>query len=830
MDLTPVWVKGGATRRAVALLIDLLIVMIVAQGLTALLYPAAGGRVIDSTGFLVDCRPAPRPADVVLPPGFDAMADDDCTRSWFGLPVMRAHVVTGRSSGPALKISLTRILDADRAAAVTFDVASLHGLLLVLMRWLVERQGGSSPGRLLMGLRLIPLVPDTTDAERRRALSRRYLVFAFPLAIPAILAALIFAAAQVGLQAPDEALSALVGLAQLPSSVAVVAAMLAVARRRDAFYDAAAGTTVVQLVEGARQVDPEERAAPAGGRSVPAVTLRGSAMALTLGLLLTGVFIGEAAFSYATSGQFAITPQTIILWGGTSYELVVQAGQWYRLALAPFLHWGAFHLFANLALLLAAGLLIEPLLGAGWLLAVFLLGGMAASAASVAFGTTGLLAAGASGALMALTGAGLVMSSVLPDGARRLGLQALCIAVLLQAVLLKGQIGPHMVDQAAHLGGALAGVALGFGLRALWRSGQDGLRLGWPAGACAAALAALTFVSVSQAGFGDVPLVRLQIPQDQLPKTDDEWAARAGELVRRFPRDPRSHLAAAIAAGSDNAARDAALAALDHAYAGAPAGEAARWRRNALVIVGKTRRKAYDFDAAKELFGRAILAGFTPDASLLGLRADAAQALGQFDAAKADLEAQLRLQPDNLAALNALAALLSAMGDQRAALEKADEVLLRQPDSVSAQRQRGWFLLLDGRYAEAVPVLEIAARLAPSDAYSALWLHLASLRAGQGGRIAEASASIAADAWPAPVLHYFRSEIDEKALIATAADRDPVKAREQVCEAHFYIGERHLANRDPARADSYLFVARMNCPKTFYEWAGARAELRRLGQ
>jgi lipoprotein NlpI len=53
---------------------------------------------------------------------------------------------------------------------------------------------------------------------------------------------------------------------------------------------------------------------------------------------------------------------------------------------------------------------------------------------------------------------------------------------------------------------------------------------------------------------------------------------------------------------------------------------------------------------------------------------------------------------------------------------------------------------------------------------------------------------------------------------------------EERCEAQFYLGEWHLLRRDHAAAATALRIAADTCPKTFYEYDGAIAELQRLGQ
>jgi rhomboid protease GluP len=49
------------------------------------------------------------------------------------------------------------------------------------------------------------------------------------------------------------------------------------------------------------------------------------------------------------------------------------------------------------------------------------------------------------------------------------------------------------------------------------------------------------------------------------------------------------------------------------------------------------------------------------------------------------------------------------------------------------------------------------------------------------------------------------------------------------CEAQFYLGQWHILRREPTDAVKLLRNAVETCPKTFIEYAGAVAELKRLG-
>ncbi|GAU86469.1 rhomboid family intramembrane serine protease [Bosea sp. BIWAKO-01] len=836
MGDAPDWVKGGVLRRGLAFLIDLVVVMIVTQALAAVLFPLSNGALIDGSSFMTDCRPAQgRPATIESPVGFRPTAESICTKSLLGQPTARFYTLSRQEAGSSVTTSLSYALNAGDQMTLAFDLSVLQWPLLALMRWLLEIRGVPSLGRHLLSLRVLPRWDEpATAAEIRAALGRRYILFALPGLASLAMAVLLFAALRFGGPLPNDLESILGSLGNLPHAMAVIAALYAIARGRDAFYDEAAGTTVLRLVNGAREVAPEQppgaepgipggapgqAALSAGLRPVPWATL-------ALAALLILVFIGELVETYVRSQSLGVTGMTIVLFGGVSSELAIQAGQWYRLALAMFLHWSLAHLIGNVVILAIAGWFLQPVLGMGWLLAIFLLGGLAGALGSILLNPATLIGAGASGAIMAVIAAGLVVSLRLADDARRLWLQAFCVAILLATFLAGGRLAAGQLDHASHGGGALTGAILGALILLSWDAGTRRPRWARPALAVALGLTALPFLSIPRAGFGDVALARMTIPPARLPKDDAEWFARAVELVRQYPRDPRSHLAHAVAVGNDKLVRERALTLVSRTQAALSPGDLPKVEQNAFLVVGEARRKARDWDAARDLYTRAIATAAAPVPGIFGLRAQAELALGLLDAALEDAEAQVRLQPSSAEALVGMAGILDAMGRQRDAIARFDQALALDPDNVNALRYRGWLAFFDGRPDEAIQGLERALTLKPDDAYAALWLHIVSARSGRGGRLATAAKGVDMTVWPAPIIQFYRGEIDRNVLRAATQSRDPVTHGDQTCEANFYLGEWHLLENAKAEADPFIFYAATSCPKTFVEWAAARTEHR----
>lgn len=169
--------------------------------------------------------------------------------------------------------------------------------------------------------------------------------------------------------------------------------------------------------------------------------------------------------------------QASFLLGALNRERVLGFGEYWRLGTCIFVHFGLAHLAANGVSLLSLGAFYERLAGWRRFLAVFLLGGLAGSAFSLANppvldlgqGITTLgLSGGASGGIVALAGALLALAWRRPAGfpqglARRLfrGLwPSLAFIFALGLVLQVSSFGMKL-DNWGHLGGLLAGLAMG---------------------------------------------------------------------------------------------------------------------------------------------------------------------------------------------------------------------------------------------------------------------------------------------------------------------------------------------------------------------------------
>ena len=316
-----------------------------------------------------------------------------------------------------------------------------------------------------------------------------------------------------------------------------------------------------RLLETPRMGDDELRApVPA---ALPGTDRKPILTALLL-LALAAVFVVEQLFP-VTPATGLLTPSvtTLVALGGLVKPLVLEQREWHRLLTAAFLHAGALHLVLNGLALWMAGLLLEPLLGRAWLLALFFIGALGGSLMSLALNPAEIVSVGASGAIMALLAAASVVTLRLPEGPERTGVLMRLLRVLIPSLipLATVQTGSR-IDFAAHAGGALIGALSGIAILLLWP--RESPRPRFQAGAVA--LAALGLAAAGWSGYqaraahAAYAVEGLLIPRDQIPKTDDEIESSAPRLVASYPRDPRSRL---FSASVKLRARDAAGAEAD---------------------------------------------------------------------------------------------------------------------------------------------------------------------------------------------------------------------------------------------------------------------------
>ena len=171
------------------------------------------------------------------------------------------------------------------------------------------------------------------------------------------------------------------------------------------------------------------------------------------------VFIILSFMGNTESGQFLYRC-------GAAYTPAILEGEYFRLVTAMFLHFGVYHLVNNMICLLFLGDMLEANLGPVRYLIIFFVGGILGNAASMAMDLrTGRYAvsAGASGAVFAVMGAMLCILLMRRRENRSKSDGSLTQRFLLMSALSLVQgFTEQGTDNAAHLGGFVCGLALGF--------------------------------------------------------------------------------------------------------------------------------------------------------------------------------------------------------------------------------------------------------------------------------------------------------------------------------------------------------------------------------
>jgi rhomboid protease GluP len=190
----------------------------------------------------------------------------------------------------------------------------------------------------------------------------------------------------------------------------------------------------------ARRVDFERRM-----RRVPPVTI-------ALIALLVSVFAVETAVG-------ALGSTSAIVAAGALTRAQVRAGEYWRLVTAIFLHGGVDHLVSNAIALLILGMVCEHAFGRRQYFVLFVTSGVAGSLVSLLTGPGPSV--GASGAIFGLQAAAIVLFRRWRDRLlvrdRRIGF----VLAAWAAYSVLGGLATPLIDNGAHLGGAIAGALLG---------------------------------------------------------------------------------------------------------------------------------------------------------------------------------------------------------------------------------------------------------------------------------------------------------------------------------------------------------------------------------
>lgn len=357
---------------------------------------------------------------------------------------------------------------------------------------------------------------------------------------------------------------------------------------------------------------PVETAAPVVRAAAPART----PPLVTIGLLvlLTLVFMWEVRASPVLHPGYAPPVGALVGFGAIDGALVRDGG-WWRILTAPLLHANLSHLISNGVVLAVIGFMLEPLVGPRWFAALYAAGAVGGSLCSILLNAPDIPAVGASGAIMGVLAGAFLCGSSARAGPKGRRMQTWALRLMLPA-LIPLAANSH-VDYAGHLGGAVAGLAMGVILQMAWPRGAERPDFGPMAagiGAVVVSCGVLALVLVPHKAAIAAAAPSGLIPDEALPALSDVTSDRARALLERYPRDPRAHLMRGFAfLKDDHDLADAeeqfreALAAKDLAAAGLDAG----FGKTVTVLLALTVAYEHRPDEARALGGP--LCGFADE-------------------------------------------------------------------------------------------------------------------------------------------------------------------------------------------------------------------------
>jgi rhomboid protease GluP len=169
--------------------------------------------------------------------------------------------------------------------------------------------------------------------------------------------------------------------------------------------------------------------------------------------------------------------QPLLDFGAIDFYRILLYHEYYRLFTAMFLHVNQIHIFFNAIALWSFGQSVERFFGHARFLLIYFLGGLCGSVAS--FLLTRGSSVGASAAIFAIIGADMVFlfhnRRLLGPGAQRELRSLIILALINFGIGLYTQFAPGriIIDNWAHIGGFLAGIALSWFIAPRYRLQTD---------------------------------------------------------------------------------------------------------------------------------------------------------------------------------------------------------------------------------------------------------------------------------------------------------------------------------------------------------------------
>lgn len=232
-----------------------------------------------------------------------------------------------------------------------------------------------------------------------------------------------------------------------------------------------------------------------------------------------------------------------------------------------------------------------------------------------------------------------------------------------------------------------------------------------------------------------------------------------------------------------------------------------------------------DIQRARDLDPRSV-ATLAEQARILHMRGEDRAAVVLFSQA-------LRQEPDAPELLAGRAAAYRVLGEMTAARADIERAIALAPERRWYRFERGLWLFQEERFEAAAAAFE--ASLGDwFDLYAAAMLYVARARAGDPNgaraRLRVIAAELDLERWYGPVIQLFLGQVGEGSVLARAREApDPLRRRERLSEAWFYVGQWRLLSGDPDGARRAFRSAMAQEVVWFIEHGLSRATLDRMG-
>jgi lipoprotein NlpI len=252
---------------------------------------------------------------------------------------------------------------------------------------------------------------------------------------------------------------------------------------------------------------------------------------------------------------------------------------------------------------------------------------------------------------------------------------------------------------------------------------------------------------------------------------------------------------------------------------------------------GLAKQEKGDLDGAIAEFTKAI--ELKPDyAQAYAIRGLAEQYKGNLEGAIADFTKAIELKLDNphLAVVFYSRGLARQYkGDRDGTMADSTKAIELKPDYAQAHFCRGCLYYDLRNFPLGLVDFRKAIELDSSNDYARfrVWL----CRARQGETAAASTelhtylasrANTKSDDWVSKVGHFLAGQLPEPEFLAAAKNADQKKETQQLCEAYFYTGSKHLLAADMPMAEAYFQKSITTDQKDYTEYLSAAAELRFL--